>query len=448
MMANKFNNVFFPSDLNGTGQWRGVMPIQTCWCMGPGTGVNNTISNKVVVDQNYYKDISMFMVQRLVNDGQEKFFNELIVPYSKAFSFWTVYNIDDAMHYNDIPMYNRGRRAFLGEGTQENIRKMLNSADFVLTTTDYIKEYYHKTYGVPLDNIICIPNYLPRWWFGSFYDKEKSLENFRKFKNKPRVGMISSLSHYNVDGIMQDKDGKAVFKDKLPSGEEILKNEDGKLTEAKDCKPIQDDFDVIYDTVMATMDQVQWVFFGYAPPKLKEYIENGKVEYYPGISIMNYPQRLSSLRLNAIVAPIIDMEFNRCKSNIKWLEACALGVPLYAQNMVTYSKYMPESQLFKDSAELTEKIKKLKFMSTSVYEDIITRQWRWLNTSHNECGIPAKNWWLEDNMDPWMKLFTMRKKSQELSLNKYMEVKAQKEAAKKPDVPVLVDPDSGIEIIK
>lgn len=55
---------------------------------------------------------------------------------------------------------------------------MLNAADFVTVTTDYLKNFYHEHYGVPLENIIAIPNLLPKWWFGDRYDPERKLKQF------------------------------------------------------------------------------------------------------------------------------------------------------------------------------------------------------------------------------------------------------------------------------
>lgn len=52
---------------------------------------------------------------------------------------------------------------------------MLQAADFVTVTTDYIKQYYHKNYDVPLENIIAIPNLLPKYLFGDRYNKEVKL---------------------------------------------------------------------------------------------------------------------------------------------------------------------------------------------------------------------------------------------------------------------------------
>jgi hypothetical protein len=59
---------------------------------------------------------------------------------------------------------------------------MLNTADFVTVTTDYIKNFYHKHYNVPYENIIAIPNLLPRFWFDDKYDVDKKVEQFKKNK--------------------------------------------------------------------------------------------------------------------------------------------------------------------------------------------------------------------------------------------------------------------------
>lgn len=89
---------------------------------------------------------------------------------------WLVYAIDDNMSDFCIPPYNRGLAAFEGEKVQGNIRSMLNAADFVVVTTEYIKNFYHSHYGVPIENIIAAPNLLPKWWFGDRYDIDKKLD--------------------------------------------------------------------------------------------------------------------------------------------------------------------------------------------------------------------------------------------------------------------------------
>lgn len=68
---------------------------------------------------------------------------------------------------------------------------------------------------------------------------------------------MSSLSHYNIDHVTDDN---------------------GQL--------VKDDFDEIADVVRETVDDLQWVIFGYAPPQLKEEIEKRKVECHGCVPIL------------------------------------------------------------------------------------------------------------------------------------------------------------------
>ena len=170
-----------------------------------------------------------------------------------ANSGWLVYEIDDNMSDKCIPKFNRGRAAFEGDKVQSNIRQMLNAADFVTVTTDYIRNFYHEHYGVPLENIIAVPNLLPRWWFGDRFNPEEKARQFGKFKTKPRIGIVSSLSHYNVDNVMEDKNGLAARKKKKPDGTDVWVNENGKEVAEEELHKIEDDFDDIVKCVRETV---------------------------------------------------------------------------------------------------------------------------------------------------------------------------------------------------
>ena len=170
---------------------------------------------------------------------------------------------------------------------------MLNAADFVIVTTKYLKEYYNKKYGVPLENIIAVPNFLPRWWFGDKYDPTAMMNIRGKFKNKPRIGIVSSLSHYNVDKVRSTADGKAVRLKKDENDKPVEPNvwidQDGKEVKFEDTTYVNDDVDTILDVIKSTIDDVQWVFFGFCPPTLDEYVKKRKIEVHQGVSILNYP---------------------------------------------------------------------------------------------------------------------------------------------------------------
>ena len=362
-----------------------------------------------------------------------------------ANSGWLMYAIDDNMADLHIPKYNRGRAAFEGEQVQNNIREMLNTADFVVTTTDYIKNFYHKHYGVPIENIIAAPNLLPKWWFGDRYDVDKKIEQFKKFKAKPRIGIVSSLSHYNIDNVREDINGKAVRKQKKEDGTEVWINEDKIEISEAETKIITDDIDEILDCIRSTVNDVQWVFFGYCPDKLKDLVDSKKIEVHGGVPILNYPSKLENLQLQAIVAPIKDMEFNRCKSHIKYMECAALSVPLFASNYLPYNRVMPQSQLFSTGDELKKMILDLKFKSVGAYKNIIEQQWKWFHTPCIEGDFNLNNYWLEDNLGMWVDMLKLRSKTLKISFNKF---KTQYEARLKAEAENTIYKNENIQIMK
>lgn len=386
------------------------------------------------------------MVQRWISDHHRDIFQNFLKPVCEGTRTWLIYEIDDAMHYEEIPLFNRGRPAFANPKTQDNIKYMLNAADLVIVTTTHIKGYYHSKYGVPLENIVAVPNLLPRWWFGDRYDPERSVELFRKNKNKPRIGIVSSLSHYNVSGTRISPDGKACNVHKEKDGTEVWKDQDGNVVDFQITQPITDDLDEILDTIIQTMDDVQWVFFGYTPPKLEKYIKAKKIECHGGVPILNYPSRFQSLNLQMVVAPIKDMEFNLCKSHIKFLECCALGIPLLASRLVPYDGTVPDKFLFSSGDELKSKILEMKFVSAGVYRNIIETNWKWLNSSKPDGDYVIRNGWLEDNMDIWMQIFKMRQKGPKISLKDFL--RKMDETRSKNDQNVIYHGDNGVEILK
>lgn len=303
---------------------------------------------------------------------------DFLRPVTKLHHAALVYEIDDAMHYEDIPKFNRGRVAFADDKIQENIKYMLNASDFVVVTTKHIKEYYNRRYGVPMEKLVAVPNLLPHWWYGDKYHLEAKVAQFDHFKSRPRIGVISSLSHYNLDGV---------------------KDENGNL--------IKDDFDEIADLVRSTVDDFQWVIMGYVPPQIKDLVEANKVKCYPTCSILDYPSALGKLQLQAVVAPLQNIEFNNCKSHIKYMECAALGIPLFASHCLPYTAVMPREQMFDTQDELKEKLTKMKFGSSGAYRKMVEAQWNWLNSEHEEGDYKVKNCWLEDNMDVWYPLFTL-----------------------------------------
>lgn len=424
-------------------------------------------SQTPILDQNYYKGMTSVTVQRWISDGQRDLICKFIKPLMDQNSGWLLYEIDDLMFdgtlvdeqksdfirekYGEdlvrigIPQFNRGRKAFEGKAIQTNIKTMLNAADFVVVTTDYLKEIYHDLYDVPLENIIARPNFLPRYLFDDRYDPDKKVQQFKTNKAKPRIGIVSSLSHYNIDNVREDKNGRVARPQVKPDKTVSWINEDNAEIPESETSIITDDSDEIVDAIRSTVDDVQWVFFGFCPPKLQDLADAKKIEVHAGTPIMNYASKFDSLGLQAVIAAIKPMPFNFSKSFIKTMESAALGVPCFATRCKPYDRVMNDSQLFSTGQELKEKILKLKFMSAGSYRDLIERQWKWLNSPTHEGNFDIQNFWLEDNLKIFIDLARLRQKTITVSLKLFGE---QYEARKREAAKNTILANENIAIMK
>lgn len=420
-MAQQFRNIAYLSDVSGTGVWRHIFQMIQANCVAQSLGLYNTFTQTPILDQNFYHGMTSVTCQRWINDQQRDVFCKFLRPVCDANQAWLIYGIDDAMHYRDIPLYNRGRAAFASDKVQDNIKAMLNTADFVVVTTDHIKQYYHDTYGVPLENIIAVPNLLPRWWFGDRYDPDKKCNEFSANRRKPRIGIVSSLSHFNVDNVREDRNGKAVKLQQKPDGTKAWINQDGNEVNENEIMKITDDFDDIASCIRDTVNDFQWVCFGYCPPQIKDLADKKLVEVHGGVPILDYASKLENLHLQAIVAPIKRMTFNLCKSFIKTMECAAIGVPLFATDCTPYSRVMKPEQLFSTAEDLKQKLTKFKFSSNGAYKKMIEEQWRWLNSPCKEGDFNLKNFWLEDNLNIWIDMFRLKQNTLRVSLQKFIQ---------------------------
>jgi glycosyltransferase involved in cell wall biosynthesis len=88
------------------------------------------------------------------------------------------------------------------------------------------------------------------------------------------------------------------------------------------------DLELIADVVKDLSDEVDWIFFGMCPAKLRPYVK----EFHSGVPIHMYPQKLATLDLDLAVAPLENNEFNDCKSNLRLLEYGSCGYPVICSN--------------------------------------------------------------------------------------------------------------------
>lgn len=295
--------VNYQADYSGCGYWRMSWPEQLL------TSYQKMIvhgSTCMIRDQAFYGNVKSVRLQRQASPTQLQFFKQL-KEMSEKIGFRIIYEIDDVVLSEDIPDYNKYKFAFEPQEIRNCVLEMMRMSDEISVTCDYMKDYYADKTGNK--NITVIPNYPPRFWLDRYYDEDLLSRNYDKQvkkRRKPRVLYAGSGAHFDVDNKVSQLD----------------------------------DFAHVRDVVRKTCNKVQWVFVGAYPPPLHDLVRTGKIEFHQWVPLYDLPGLIKSLRINCMVAPLIDNTFNRCKSDIKYVEACAYGIPVVCQDMVTYKNAM------------------------------------------------------------------------------------------------------------
>lgn len=172
------------------------------------------------------------------------------------------------------------------------IDEFVKIADMVTVSTPYLAEEFKKINN----NVVVLPNYIET------LDWDEPLRNET---NKVRIGIVGSTAieydYLHVRGVLRH---------------------------------------------LSERDDVELVMFGLGDKKHR--IENPTVtkvfkeeynfwdslniEQIPWCKVYEYPRRLNEARLDIMIIPRKNNYFNRCKSNIKFLEAAMCEIPVIAQS--------------------------------------------------------------------------------------------------------------------
>jgi glycosyltransferase involved in cell wall biosynthesis len=83
---------------------------------------------------------------------------------------------------------------------------------------------------------------------------------------------------------------------------------------------------------------VKFYFIGGVPDCIMKETHKRIIKKFGWYDILDYPKRLRQWNFDICIAPLVDNAFNRAKSNLRWLEYSALGIPCVAGNVEPYRK--------------------------------------------------------------------------------------------------------------
>ncbi|WP_312928589.1 glycosyltransferase [Stutzerimonas nitrititolerans] len=258
-----------PADSAGCGHYRIMQPHRALHERGMIDGELAPLLLSVVDLERY--DPDAIILQRQITDERLESMRRMR-SFSRAFK---VYELDD--YLPNLPLKSVHRQD-MPRDILKSLRRGFSLVDRLVVSTEALADAYAGMHG----DIRVVGNRLPSNWWGGLKSK-------RRIGALPRVGWAGGISHTG-------------------------------------------DLDLIADVVKELAGEVEWVFFGMCPDRLRPYIS----EFHPGVQIDNYPQALARLNLDLALAPVEQNLFNECKSNLRLLEYGACGFPVICSDVRCY----------------------------------------------------------------------------------------------------------------
>jgi len=267
------------ADAHGCGHYRIMQPFASMQRNGMVEGMIAGVHLSPVAMERFQP--TSLVLQRQVTDTQIKLL-ESYRDFSRAFK---VFELDDLIQQIPIKSHFHG---LMPKDIVKSLRRSLATVDRFVVSTDALAEQFQGFHA----DIRVVLNRLPVDWWGELPPSQ------RRVGRKPRVGWGGGSSH-------------------------------------------RGDLELIADVVRDLADEVEWVFFGMCPDKLRPYIH----EFHAGVPIEEYPRKLASLNLDLALAPLENNVFNECKSNLRLLEYGACGFPVVCTDIVCYQTDFPVTRV-------------------------------------------------------------------------------------------------------
>jgi hypothetical protein len=359
----------FVSDATGCGHIRNVFPMTYLNAIfGKDQTITPIVSPIFIKQDDILARTKVILFQR--NMSPEHYQHVLWYKQNQArYNYKMVYDIDDFIWgHNEkqggnsedgVPSYNFG-----WHGITEPIKKfsveIIKLMDNVTVTSQFLKDYMENELGITC-TISILPNAIPMYFWGNSRKapKKKNIE-------KPRIVYTGSPTHYsNQEKLLGDLD--TAFKDF------IIKN--------------------------VLNDKIEFVCMGDLPFCF-EGIKN-KVSVIGWLNSYQYHLGVKSINANFAIGPLVRNNFNYSKSNIKYQEMCAEGVP-FIGSVFTNGKPSPY-----DLCELkvldtcsVEDIEKIVFGLSGNFEEynkVVKKQYEFMDRTGGFLESPAYVQKLVDN---------------------------------------------------
>jgi GT2 family glycosyltransferase len=205
---------------------------------------------------------------------------EVIERVKRTSSSFRVFELDDLI--TNLPPQS-AHRTVMPADIGSRLKKALSLCDRLVVSTEPLA----RAYGGLCDEVLVLPNRLEK-------DRWLGFAPQRRLLGKPRVGWAGAVGH-------------------------------------------KGDLALLASIVEATAKEIDWVFFGMCPDRLRPFV----AEYHEWGPLHDYAGRLAALDLDLAVAPLEMHPFNEAKSNLRLLEYGILGYPVLCTDILPYQCGLP-----------------------------------------------------------------------------------------------------------
>ena len=341
------------ADYSGCGYWRIGAP-EMLLNYG-GKMVVNTLTSMVIDPRFYLTGYKAIKIQRQATPVQKEF-AKFLKMMGNNHDFKVIYEVDDIVFGEDIPLYNRCRSAFTDPEIRQSIEDIIHMCGEMMVVSDYMKEYYKSKLNIK--NVTTIPNYAPRFWFDRFYNEDKILKDYQANKARPKILITASGTHFDVVNATGQKD----------------------------------DYSHVLQQIIKTRKDFQWIFMGGHPLLLKPYIDNGDIKFVPWAQLLQFSDAIANIAPQMTMAALESNHFNRAKSNIKLTESSHLGIPFVGQDMEPYKDAFHK---FNTGSDLIDQLKSIVVDEDTYMADV---------KRHRKFGDGL---WLDDHLDEHIEMYTL-----------------------------------------
>lgn len=349
--------VHYAADHSGCGWWRLNLIEQLVNYTKKGHITHTDILMDPFKVDYWGRNVIALRIQRLVRPETMAYMRDLrsVIEHMRL-PLRLIYEMDDVVLGCNIPSFNISKSTFERDEIQKSIIYNIKQCDEFTVCSEYMRDVYQEF--LPHTNITVIPNFATKEWFGHVYDYDYIMRKYEEHKKRPRVLLTCSGTHF------------------IPWN-----------TNPYDST----DYSHVLDDMIAARKDFEFVWFGSYPNLVQPFIDSGEMEAIHWGYPTDYPWTIKEAGCQLSIAALIDNDFNRAKSAIKFEEACFEGLPFVGQDLNCYKDAFHK---FNSGAEMIDLMK-------SVVKDEETYSHEVL-----QARAAADNWWMDDKVDDILKVYT------------------------------------------